>query len=402
MRKPKKNCKFLYIFILFFPTVVFASDYVVCGNEKKFPAVFATIISLLYVLVKIIVPIIFVIKGLISFLKVVLSNNVDEDMDKAKKKFFVNIIVAFVIFFIVSIINFVINLVAGTGNSFSQCLNCLVNPSTCATVESPANTRCPGLEGDQSLYDENCNLIPNARNGRTDYSTGQDGISTYTDPIPTNPSGPSNNVTTSNPVENSDVKIEVVNGVTFVNGILIVNKTYSLPSNYAPSGANNKDVCVNCLTTETMSAFNEMNTVAISEGINLEIRSGYRSYSNQSILYNNYVSRDGKAKADTFSARPGHSEHQTGLAFDACASNLSRDKCVNSSFDNTEPARWLDKNCYKFGFIIRYPNGKTNYTGYKYESWHLRYVGKDLAEKLYNNGDWISLEEYFHLTSSYE
>ena len=93
----------------------------------------------------------------------------------------------------------------------------------------------------------------------------------------------------------------------------------------------------------------------------------------------------GVAKADTYSARPGHSEHQTGLAMDL--------NIINDTFHNTKEAKWLASNCYKYGFILRYPKGKTNETGYKYESWHFRYVGKDVA-KVMDDGD-LSLEEYY-------
>ena len=74
---------------------------------------------------------------------------------------------------------------------------------------------------------------------------------------------------------------------------------------------------------------------------------------------------------------------------------------INDTFHNTPEAKWLANNCYKYGFILRYPKGKTDETGYKYESWHFRYVGVDLASKLYNNGDWITLESYFGITSKY-
>ena len=174
------------------------------------------------------------------------------------------------------------------------------------------------------------------------------------------------------------------NGVTYIDGILIANKTYGLPSSYKPNG----------LTDETTSAFKKMQAAAKLDGIELVIKSGYRSYETQKNTYNYYVSYDGVEKADTYSARPGHSEHQTGLAMD-----LNK---INSTFDNTSEAKWLSSNCYKYGFILRYPKGKTNETGYKYESWHFRYVGIDLATKLYNNGNWITLESYFGITSSYE
>ena len=124
------------------------------------------------------------------------------------------------------------------------------------------------------------------------------------------------------------------------------------------------------------------------------IQSGYRSYNYQVRLYNDYVRSDGKVAADTYSSRPGYSEHQTGLSFDL--------NSVSDEFTNTPEGIWINNNCYKFGFIIRFPLNKENYTGYKYESWHLRYVGEELAAKLYNGGDWISLEEYFGITSKYE
>lgn len=175
---------------------------------------------------------------------------------------------------------------------------------------------------------------------------------------------------------------KVVNGITYIDGILITNKTYSLPSSYG-----------NGLTKETKKAFNDMDAEATSLGLNLYISSGYRSYYDQKYIYNNYVSRDGKTKADTYSARPGHSEHQTGLAFDL--------NTINDSFTYTDEGKWVNDNCYRFGLIIRYPKGKDNITGYMHESWHLRYVGIELATKLYNNGNWITLEEYFGIDSKY-
>ena len=179
---------------------------------------------------------------------------------------------------------------------------------------------------------------------------------------------------------------KVVNGVTYIDGVLIANKTYGLPSNYG-SG----------LTAETKNAFSKMEAAFNSEKEEsnrwLWISSGYRSYWDQKSIYNNYVSRDGQANADTYSARPGHSEHQTGLAFDL--------NTIDDSFSNTYEGKWVHDNCYRFGLILRYPKGKENITGYIYESWHLRYVGNELASKLYNGGDWITLEEYYGIDSKY-
>ena len=189
-------------------------------------------------------------------------------------------------------------------------------------------------------------------------------------------------------------KIENIDGVTYVDGILIVNKTYSLPSTYKAPNSEGYEYCLKCLTKETLDAFDEMKSDSQSIGLNLYISSGYRSYTYQENLYNNYVYQDGKEQADTYSARPGHSEHQTGLAFDL--------NTIDDSFAYTDEGKWVKDNCYKYGFIIRYPKGKEQETGYQYESWHLRYVGKNLAQKLYNNGNWITLEEYFNLTSEYK
>lgn len=172
------------------------------------------------------------------------------------------------------------------------------------------------------------------------------------------------------------------NGVTYIEGYLVVNKTYTLPSSYG-----------NGLTNATTEAFNKMQAAAKIDGLNIYISSGFRSYSYQKTLYNNYVNRDGVVAADTYSARAGHSEHQSGLAFDV--------NTINDSFANTEEGKWLNDNCYKYGFILRYPNGKSGETGYQYEPWHFRYVGVELAEKLYNNGNWITVEDYFGITSRY-
>ena len=164
---------------------------------------------------------------------------------------------------------------------------------------------------------------------------------------------------------------------------MIANKTYALPSTYAPRK----------LVDTFMNAFNSMQAAASTEGISLFVQSGYRSYTTQNTLYNRYVNRDGKTLADTYSARPGYSEHQSGLAADI--------NSLDQSFINTPEGKWLNNNCYKYGFIIRYPKGKEEQTGYMYEPWHIRYVGTDVATILYNNGDWLSLEEYLGITSKY-
>lgn len=192
--------------------------------------------------------------------------------------------------------------------------------------------------------------------------------------------------------------IYTVNGLTYVGDILIANKTYPLTSDFIPKNTykeitNETKTCSSCINNIAYKAWTDMLADAKSLGLNIWIQSGYRSYNSQVNIYNSYVKRDGKEKADTYSSRPGHSDHQTSLAFDL--------NSISDAFTNTNEGKWVNENCYKYGFIIRFPKGKTEYTGYKYESWHLRYVGTDLSYILYNNGDWLSLEEYFGITSSY-
>ena len=192
--------------------------------------------------------------------------------------------------------------------------------------------------------------------------------------------------------------LTIENGIAYVDGHLIVNKTYGLPDDYKPTNPNQSIItttkkCNNCIDKEVMQAFKLMQSDATSIGLNIYLSSGYRSYAYQERLYNNYSAVDGIEGADTYSARPGHSEHQTGLCFD-----LNE---IADSFADTDEGKWVNDNAHLYGFIIRYPKGKESITGYQYESWHLRYVGEDLALKLYNNGNWLTIEEYYGLSSSY-
>jgi D-alanyl-D-alanine carboxypeptidase len=119
----------------------------------------------------------------------------------------------------------------------------------------------------------------------------------------------------------------------------------------------------------------------------------YRSYEFQSMLYNNYVAQDGQAAADRYSAKPGHSEHQTGLAVDVSCASVNFELRV--AFADTKEGKWLSENAHLFGFIIRFPEGKEEITGYQYEPWHLRYVGLVAAEYIYVHE--LTLEEYLEL-----
>ena len=173
------------------------------------------------------------------------------------------------------------------------------------------------------------------------------------------------------------------------DGILVLcNKYHTLKSNYVPNLVNLPGKYGGGqMQKEAASFFMKMVDAAKKDGISLRNVSGYRSYATQKYLYNSYVSRDGVSKADTYSARPGTSEHQTGLASDI---NTASSK---AHFERTKEYAWLIKNSYKYGFILRYLEGKTFITGYKYEPWHFRYVGEKVATEINKLG--ITYEEYY-------
>lgn len=175
------------------------------------------------------------------------------------------------------------------------------------------------------------------------------------------------------------------------DNLIIVNKFYYLPNDYIPSNLINIEEVhgVGQIKKEVYDAFKKMYNDAKEENLYLYISSPYRSYERQNTLYSEYVSGDGVIEADTYSARPGHSEHQTGLAFDL---GTSTDHYIGN-FKNSKEFRWIKENGHKYGFILRYPYGKTYITGYIYEPWHYRYVGVEVATYIYENN--ITYEEYY-------
>lgn len=174
--------------------------------------------------------------------------------------------------------------------------------------------------------------------------------------------------------------------------LIIVNKYYSLDKNYVPSNL----VSLSSTYTDnwcklegtTYNQFKKLVDDAKKEGLNIKCRSGYRSYNDQSYIYNSYVRDYGLTWANNYSAKPGHSEHQTGLAIDVTASGNNYGVFVNS-----KEYTWMVNNAHKYGFILRYLSGEENITGYNYESWHYRYVGVDVATKIHNEK--ITYEEYY-------
>ena len=173
---------------------------------------------------------------------------------------------------------------------------------------------------------------------------------------------------------------------------VLVNKYFYLDKNYIPN--NLEEISSQYgrsgmyLVHDAKDSFIKMATAAKKENITIVIISSYRSYEYQKHLYNQYVKIDGREKADKYSARAGYSEHQTGLSID-----ISDGKTDYNYFSETEAFNWMQQNAYKYGYILRYPKDKEEITGYQYESWHYRYVGKNIATYIKKHS--ITFDEYY-------
>ena len=209
----------------------------------------------------------------------------------------------------------------------------------------------------------------------------------------------SNNVASINSKNNNETTSEDIN-LLYNNPndeyLVLVNKEHSLEENYEPNDLvipniplqTSSDMTAHVryqVAVELENMFND----AKKDGINLIGISGYRSCDYQTTVYNDAVANEGVVAADSYVAHPGHSEHQTGLSIDILSSEYST---LDEGFENTEAFKWLSENINSYGFIIRYPKGKEDITGYSYEPWHLRYVGKNAAKEITENQ--LTLEEY--------
>lgn len=201
-----------------------------------------------------------------------------------------------------------------------------------------------------------------------------------------------------NDIKNVDGKPVIQNPE---NLLILVNKQYSLPDGYAPNDLvrpevkfsfGDEDIEKSYLRQEAATGLEKMFRQAKKEkDLDLFAVSGYRSYERQVQILNAQIANVGEEKAVQVVAIPGQSEHQTGLAMDI--SSQSAKFTLTENFENTAEGKWLAKNAHRFGFILRYPKGKEEITGFSYEPWHFRYVGKDVATIIYEKG-W-TLEEYF-------
>ncbi|MDO4814404.1 MAG: M15 family metallopeptidase [Gemella sp.] len=182
-----------------------------------------------------------------------------------------------------------------------------------------------------------------------------------------------------------NAKPETVTQPTMVNGIMIVNKKHPLPATFAPGEDPTASAAIRQLIVD-----------AQAQGLDVSNNlSGFRSYENQTGLYNNYVAQSGQAEADTFSARPGYSEHQSGLAFDLIDNAGALLGSEGSSATSQQAAAWVAENAHNYGFIVRYKPGFEEVTGYQAEAWHLRYVGKEIATEIHAKN--IPLEQYLNV-----
>lgn len=173
---------------------------------------------------------------------------------------------------------------------------------------------------------------------------------------------------------------------------ILVNKYYYLSKDYVPKNLeeiDNKYALEGMkLVKSAKEAFEKMAKDAAKQDLTIVAMSTYRSYNYQVNLYNRYVKEDGKEEADTYSGRPGHSEHQTGYAVDVYNKEENY-----TNFEKTKEYKWMSAHAHEYGFILRFPKDKEKETGYHFESWHYRYVGIDIARYIKNNN--ISFEEYY-------
>jgi D-alanyl-D-alanine carboxypeptidase len=180
---------------------------------------------------------------------------------------------------------------------------------------------------------------------------------------------------------------------------VLVNKERSLPDGFVPNNLVVPDVPFSFagehekkqLQEPAARALEELFAAAAADGIELNAVSGYRSFATQTAIFNWNLKNQGEEHTLRYSARPGTSEHQTGLAMDVSSPSVGN--VLEDVFGESREGKWLAEHCAEFGFIIRYPQGKEDITGYAYEPWHLRYVGKTLAKVIMDNG--LTMEEYF-------
>lgn len=238
---------------------------------------------------------------------------------------------------------------------------CSSSRSGTSSQADPSSQTVPSAQRSERTFEEIAEARRKAEEAIQSPDGPQDGDSVPAETLPENGQA-------------TALKEETIDGIYYKDGILIANKKHGLPADYAPGVDPTASAQVSALIADM-----------IAQGMDVSYdTSNFRSYDTQAGLYNNYVAGYGQAEADTFSARPGYSEHQTGLAFDLKHSS-------GALLTGLTEAQWLLDNSWKYGFIVRYQEGKEGITGYQAEPWHLRYIG-DKAQAIAQSG--LCLEEY--------
>ena len=185
---------------------------------------------------------------------------------------------------------------------------------------------------------------------------------------------------------------KIENALNLDTKLVLVNKYYKLDKDYVPKNLKKIDYEFSSgldiyADEEAIKYFKKMSMDASILNLTIKTMSAYRTYEYQKNLYEKYLNEDEVSVVDTYSARPGHSEHQTGLAFD-----IYNVKKSYNEFGSTDEYKWIKDNAHRYGFILRYQKNKEYITGYKFEPWHIRYVGESIAKYIYEND--LTLEEY--------
>ncbi len=224
-------------------------------------------------------------------------------------------------------------------------------------------------------------------------------LPTIEQPLPEIPKPDKNDITPNPTPSQPNVADEIIRDL-----LILVNKQHAVTEDYVPNDLVVPNVNFSFegmhekkhLRKIAADALEELFQAANDQGVVLYAVSGYRSYERQQNVYNGHKQRLGEQQADSVSAKPGHSEHQTGLAMDVTSKSVNLE--LTEKFGDVPEGIWLAENAHKYGFIIRYQKDQEELTGYSYEPWHLRYVGKEVASSIYDQH--ITLETYLSENSA--
>lgn len=236
----------------------------------------------------------------------------------------------------------------------------------------------------------------NQEDGQKEEGTGPQG-SVENPPQSENPAGNGSGSGSGGNGENDGNESQSLEEARAKGFLILVNKENPIDKNYKPDDlteikyfAPDRSKAGRYMRAEAAEAFHRMVDKAAEEGIVLKMTTAYRSYDFQKILFDSYVEKEGEEAANKYSAKPGQSEHQTGLAVDVSSPSVGYQ--LSNEYGEKPEGKWLAGHAHEFGFIIRFPKGKEDITGYQYEPWHIRYVGRAAAEEIYEEG--LTLEEF--------